>query len=53
MWVLLWMHLMNGKLEYYQIGTYTAEQDCYDEKAEAKVLVKDHNSGLFCIEVSG
>jgi len=53
MWVLLWIHLMNGKLEYYQLGTYQVEKACYDERQKAKMLVKDQNSGLFCVRVTG
>jgi len=53
MWVLLWIHLMNGKLEYYQLGAYQVEKACYDERQKAKMLVKDQNSGLFCVQVTG
>ena len=44
---------MNGKLEYYQLGTYQVEKACHDEKQKAKILVKDQNSGLFCVQVGG
>ncbi len=52
MWVWVWIHLLYGKLEYYQLGTFATEDACYDEKAKAKVLRKDQNSGLFCIQVT-
>ena len=52
MWVLVWIHLLYGKLEHYQLGTFATEDACYDQKAKAKVLQKDQNSGLFCIQVT-
>ena len=51
MWVLVWIHLLYGKLEYYQLGNFATEDACYDQKAKAKVLQKDQNSGLFCLFV--
>ena len=51
MWVLVWIHLLNGNLEYYQLGIFSTEDACYAEKSEAKVLKKHQNSGLFCLNV--
>ena len=51
MWVLVWIHLLNGNMEHYQLGTFPTEDACYDQKAEAKVLRKHQNSGLFCLFV--
>ena len=49
MWVLLWLHIMNGELEYFQIGTYTTEEACNAQKANAKLLVKDKNTAVSCV----
>ena len=51
MWVLVWIHLSNGVLEHYQLGTFIAEDACNVEKEKAKVLRKAQNSGLFCLDV--
>jgi hypothetical protein len=51
MWVLVWIHLSNGTLEHYHVGTYSTKDACYAQKKEAKVLIKHHNSGLFCLNV--
>jgi hypothetical protein len=51
MWVLVWIHLLNGNMEHYQLGTFSTEDACYAEKNKAKVLRKTQNSGLFCLVV--
>ena len=51
MWVLVWIHLTNGMLEHYQLGTFSTEDACYAEKSQAKVLKKHQYSGLFCLDV--
>ena len=51
MWLLLWIHILNGELEYFQIGTYTSEEACNAQKANAKVLVKNKNAAISCIRV--
>lgn len=52
MWLLLWIHILNGELEYFQIGTYTTEEACNAQKANAKLLVKDKNTAISCIRVA-
>jgi len=52
MWVLVFLHLMHGKMEYYQLGTFETQNACYAEKENAKTLVKDRNSGVLCLEVT-
>lgn len=51
MWVLVWIHILNGKLEHYQLGTFATEEQCYAEETKAKVLRKTHDSGVFCLQV--
>ena len=51
MWVLVWIHLLNGNLEQYQLGTYPTQDACYAQKAKAKVLRKTQHSGVFCLQV--
>lgn len=51
MWVLVWIHLMNGKLEHFQLGTFSNAEQCYAEKTKAKVLKKTQDSGVFCLQV--
>lgn len=52
MWVLVFLHLMHGKMEYYQLGTFETQNACYAEKENAKTLVKTQNSGVFCLQVT-
>ena len=51
MWFLIWFQLMNGQLDYYQVGnTYSSLEECNKEKETASVLVTSRNAGLFCLE---
>ena len=52
MWVLIWLHFFDGKLQYYQVGeALDTMESCRQEQAAASVLVTDRNQGLFCLEV--
>jgi len=51
MWVLIWIHFLNGKLEHYQLGTFATKEQCYAQEAEAKVLRKTQESGVFCLQI--
>ena len=49
MWVLLWLHILNGELEYYHIGTYSSEAACNAQKNNAQILKKNKNTAVSCI----
>jgi hypothetical protein len=41
MWVLLWLHILNGELEYFHIDSFKTESACNAQKANAQVLIKN------------
>jgi hypothetical protein len=52
MWVLVWLQMMNGQIEHFQIGTYQTQAQCNSAKEKAKVLVMSSNHAVYCFEVS-
>jgi hypothetical protein len=52
MWVLLWLHILNGELEYFHIDSFKTESACNAQKANAQVLIKNKNSAVACLRVS-
>ena len=49
MWVLLWLHILNGELEYYHIGTYSSEAACNAQRNNAQILKKNKNTAVSCV----
>ncbi len=52
MWFLVWFQLMNGQLDYYQLGWYDSERECRDAREKAVVLMTTNNSAVECFEVN-
>jgi len=52
MWMLLWLHILNGELEYFHIDSFKTEAACNAQKANAQVLIKNKNSAVACLRVS-
>jgi len=50
MWVLVWMQLTTV-VSHFEIGQYTSELDCFDQKKKASVLVTKNNEYLHCFEI--
>ena len=41
MWILVWLSFIDGRFEYYQLGSYGTEAHCNKEKIKAEVMVKN------------
>ena len=52
MWILVWLSFINGRFEYYQLGSYGTEAHCNKEKIKAEVMVKDAGQAVHCFEIS-
>lgn len=51
-YVLLFVALSDGNLDYYQVGgTYPNKVDCDKERMKASALLRQ-GTGLYCVEVS-
>ena len=50
MWVLIWMQL-STVVSHFEIGQYTSENDCFDQKEKASVLVTKNNEYLHCFKI--
>jgi hypothetical protein len=51
MWFLVWFMFTNNKLEYYQLAQLSTEQEFYETLEDAKVLITNSTTVVYCFEV--
>ena len=51
MWFLVWFMFTNNNLEYYQLAQLSTEQECEDALDDAKVLITNSTTVVYCFEV--
>ena len=51
MFFLVWFMFTNNKLEYYQLAQLSTEQECNEALADAKVLITNSTTVVYCFEV--
>jgi hypothetical protein len=51
MWILVWLSFIDGRLEYFQLGSYGTEAHCNRAKAKAEVMVKNAGQAVACFVV--
>ena len=51
-WVLIWFQVTNSQgIDYYQLSTYSKNEDCIAALDEAQVLVRHQGEAVACLEV--
>ena len=51
MWILIWLSFIDGRLEYFQLGSDGTEAHCNRAKAKAEVMVKNAGQAVACFAV--
>ena len=52
-YVLIFLHFIStDRLQYYQIGTYSDQQQCLEQAEKAKILVTHNSMKVTCLEVN-
>ena len=53
MYVLLWLMLKaGGGVDHFQVGAFQTREECEQVLHDAKVLVKNQNSKVVCLEIA-
>ncbi len=51
-WVLIWFQLTASEgIDYYQLSTYSKNEDCIAALDDAQVLVRHQGEAVACLEV--
>ena len=51
MWILVWLSFVDGRFEYYQLGSFGTEAHCNRAKVKAEVMVKNPAQAVTCFSV--
>jgi len=51
MWFLVWFMFTNNNIESYQLNQFSTEVECAEALEEAKVLITNSTTVVYCFEV--
>ena len=51
MWFLVWFMFTNNNIESYQLNQFSTEVECTEALEEAKVLITNSTTVVYCFEV--